>query len=344
MKKMTQVGLLIISFLFVACSKGNTGPKFEFKSTEKAGVVASIEGMDVTEKELLKGVESEVYDYQKKIYDLKMAQLKKIMIEKYMMADPNKKNLSNDEYMQKYISKAEKVTEKDIEKFIAERKLPKEQINAEVRERIRNYIEVQKKEQNIDSWLGAKTSKTPVQVFMQKPLRPMFDVAIGDAPTTGNADAKATLIVFSDFECPFCAKGFELEKQLKSKYGKKIKIAYKNFPLPFHNHAMKAAEAGLCANEQGVEYFWKMHDAMFSDQSKLDVTQLKMTAKKIGLNEVKFNNCLDSNNMTAKVNAQMEEGKKVGVSSVPAFFVNGQLISGAQDLKEFTDIIDEALK
>jgi protein-disulfide isomerase len=152
-----------------------------------------------------------------------------------------------------------------------------------------------------------------------------------------------TLVEFSDFQCPYCAKGATILGQLKKKYGKKVKIVFKNFPLPFHNHAEKAAVAGLCANEQSPDLFWKMHDEMFANQDKLDEAGLKAAAKKIGVKVEPFEKCLAENKHLDQVKTQIEDGKKVKVKSTPTFFVNGQLVNGAQPLEVFTEIIDEEL-
>lgn len=132
-------------------------------------------------------------------------------------------------------------------------------------------------------------------------------------------------------------------KKIKEKYGNKVKVAFKNFPLPFHNHAEMAAVASLCANDQSSNHFWKMHDAMFANQESLDPDGLKKTAAKIGLKAETFEKCLSENKFLDQVKADIEGGKKIGVKSTPTFFVNGQLISGAQPIEVFAEIIDEEL-
>ena len=94
-------------------------------------------------------------------------------------------------------------------------------------------------------------------------------------------------------------------------YSFPLKVAFKNFPLPFHNHAQGAAVAGLCANEQGADKFWKMHDEMFAHQDALDAAGLAATAGKIGLKKEAFELCLKDKKYLAQVNGDMEDGKKV---------------------------------
>ena len=232
----------------------------------------------------------------------------------------------------------------EINAFIKEKNIPKEQVNPQIKERIKQYLSIEKKKEALENWLAEQTKKTEINIFFQQPRRPTFDVKVGDAPFFGDKNAKVEVVEFSDFQCPFCSKASAILKDLKKKYGNKIKIAFKQYPLPFHSQAKMAAVAALCANDQDMKFFWKMHDAMFADQSKLSVDNLKETAKKIGVDSAKFNACLDEKKFLSKVESDIKEGEAVGVKSTPTFFVNGQLITGAQPIEVFSEIIDSELK
>ena len=117
---------------------------------------------------------------------------------------------------------------------------------------------------------------------------------------------------------------------------------FRHFPLEFHKKAPKAAEAALCANEQGK--FWEFHDQLFKNQQKLEVDELKEHAKALGLDAAKFDECLDSGKIAAQVKEDTAAGKKVGVTGTPAFFINGVMLSGAQPIEEFKGVIDAELK
>ncbi len=343
--KLKIAALVGLSAIFaLSCTKANTKPSYSYKAPVGDGVAAKIGDISITEKELLNGLESDLYDIEKKKFDLKFNKLNSLILEKLMAKDPKKKDLTNDEYMNKYIVSKIKITDAEITRFIKEKNIPKAQINPQIKERIKQYLMVEKKKGALDRWLGEKTAKTPINVFFKQPRRPTYDVKVGDAPFTGGANAKVEVVEFSDFQCPFCSKASVILKDLKKKYGSKVKIAFKQYPLPFHSQAKGAAVASLCANEQSSELFWKMHDAMFDDQSKLSVASLKETAKKIGADTKKFDACLDSNKYLAKVEENIKEGQAIGVKSTPTFFVNGQLIQGAQAISVFSEIIDSELK
>jgi protein-disulfide isomerase len=341
----TLVIVLLIALAVFSCSeKVISKPNFVFKDAPDASAAIKVDGKMVSHKEIFSGLENDLYEAELKVYELKMNALKSYLLKHYMATDPQGKGLSEEAFIEKFIAKTVKITKKEIDDFIVEKKIPAEHLNDKMKERVEKFLEVEKKRDAVEKWLNAKTDKSPVEVYIAEPSRPVFEVSVGDAPVWGEANAKVTIIEFSDFQCPFCSKGATIIQELKKLYKGKIKIAFKQFPLAFHNHAAKAAEASLCANEQGVDYFWKLHDKMFEDQSKLDIPDLKNSAKSLGLNETSFNQCLDSGKYAAKVAADMVEGKNIGVKSTPTFFVNGKLVNGAQDVSVFVDLIEADLK
>jgi protein-disulfide isomerase len=343
MKAILGVMSIVVLLAFGACSDSTSKPSYLFKPAAKEGLAAKVESIEVTNAELEDGIESELFEAESKVFEIKFNRLKAILLQKYMDKDPRKKGISNDEFLEKFIAKDVLISEKEIDAFIKDQNIPAEHINPQVREKIKNYLQMERKKEAVDKWIAEQTKKTPVEVYIPKPRRPTFPVEVGNAPMMGGKDAKVTIVEFSDFQCPFCAKGADILKEIKKKYGTKVKVAFKNFPLPFHNHAEQAAVAGLCANEQGSDYFWKMHDEMFINQDALDAEGLKKTAKKIGLKMDGFEKCLAENKYLAQVKADMEEARKVKVKSTPTFFINGKLINGAQPFEVFSELIDEEL-
>jgi protein-disulfide isomerase len=169
------------------------------------------------------------------------------------------------------------------------------------------------------------------------------DVSADDDPSQGPADAKVTVIEFSDFQCPYCAR-FQADTlpQIMQNYGDKIRFVYRDFPLTsLHQYALKAAEASQCANEQGA--YWKYHDMLFQNQSALDDASLKNYAATLQLDTATFNQCLDSDKYMSEVQKDYQDGLAAGVQGTPAFFVNGNLIEGAQPYAVFKAAIDQAL-
>ncbi len=339
-------GLLLLFFVLFSCTENvSSKPNFVFKQAPKTGVVAKVLGVEITEGELYKGIESDIYDAEIKLYELKMNRLKALALDKLMIKHPKRDKLSNDEFMDQVIVKNKSVSEAVIQKFIKERKIPKEHITPQMTERIKKFLMVEVKKSAIDSWLGKETKKSPIEVYLKKPRRPIFNVKVGNSPFMGGADAKITIVEFTDFECPFCSRGANTMTELKNKYGNKIKVVFKNYPLPFHNNAKTAANAAFCAREHGEKYFWKLHDKLFENQSKLNESGILSMVKTIGIKDIKkFEACVKGKKHMALVDQDMKEALEIGVKSTPTFFVNGRMITGALSLHEFVSIIDEQLK
>jgi protein-disulfide isomerase len=178
----------------------------------------------------------------------------------------------------------------------------------------------------------------PVKILLE-PKRVVVDSH--GHPVLGSKDAPVTIVEFTDFQCPFCKATEATLKTLRDKYGDKIRLVHMDYPLPFHSHAMDAAKAARCANEQGK--FWQFHDALFADQSKLAPTDLKATAKTLGMNSDKFDACFDSAKYDSQIKADQAAGEKVGVDGTPAFFIDGRPLTGAQPIPKFQDLIDDEL-
>ena len=169
-----------------------------------------------------------------------------------------------------------------------------------------------------------------------------FDVKVGDAPVKGPASAPITVVAWSDFQCPFCSRAVPTVRQIEDAYKGKVRIAFKQFPLPFHDKAHLAAEAALAANEQGK--FWQMHDKLFANQQALDRPSLEKYAQELGLDMAKFKAALDSGKFKDKVDAEDKEGAAFGVTGTPTFFINGTRLVGAQPFESFKAAIDKELK
>ncbi len=169
----------------------------------------------------------------------------------------------------------------------------------------------------------------------------VFKVDIGKSASKGPKSAPLTVVVFSDFQCPFCSRVEPTLKQLEKEYPGKVRIVWKNYPLPFHQNAKPAAVAAFAAGDQGK--FWEMHDKLFENQQQLDRPNLEKYAQDLGLNMAKFKAALDSTTYSAQIEAEKNEGSAAGVNGTPATFINGRKISGAYPYPTFKKIADEEL-
>lgn len=173
---------------------------------------------------------------------------------------------------------------------------------------------------------------------------PIVQVSIDDDAVKGSSDAPVTIIEFSDYECPFCARHYsQTLPSLINDYVEtgKVKLVFRDFPLSFHQNAQKAAEAAECAGEQGK--YWEMHDKLFDNQAALGVDNLKKYAEDIGLDTEEFNECLDSGEMASEVQKDFNDGQTYGVTGTPGFFINGIKVVGAQPYSVFQQVIEQEL-
>lgn len=212
-----------------------------------------------------------------------------------------------------------------------------EDLKGPITEFLKNQRELQARAALVDE-LKTK-SGTPVKVTLDPPRKQL--AILDHDPVRGSASAPITIVEFSDFQCPFCGRVTPTLDKLRSAYPDKIKIVFKDFPLPNHAQAPKAAEAAHCANDQGK--YWEMHDRLFANQQALDVPALKQHAAALGLDAATFDQCLDSGKYADIIKADMDEGEKLGIQSTPTLFINGRPVIGAQPYEYFDSVIKEEL-
>ncbi|MFO0760815.1 MAG: thioredoxin domain-containing protein [Byssovorax sp.] len=167
------------------------------------------------------------------------------------------------------------------------------------------------------------------------------EIPAGASPSRGPSAAPVTVVVFSDFQCPFCRKSEATVRELEAAYPGKIRYVWKNHPLPFHDHAHLAAKAALAAGEQGK--FWEYHDALFAHQDALDRASLERYAEDLGLDGRRFHAALEDTRLDAAVDADEAEADRLAIKGTPTFFVNGRRVIGAQPLSAFKERVDQVL-
>jgi protein-disulfide isomerase len=174
-------------------------------------------------------------------------------------------------------------------------------------------------------------------------------IKVDGEPMKGKKDAKVTIVEYSDFQCPYCARAHAtIEDQVMKQYGDKVRLLYKHFPLGFHKWAEPAAVATECAAEQDQDAYWKLYDFYFKNQQQITPENLRdktlETLAGTKVDQAKFTDCYDNKKTLEQVKAEMAEGQEVGVTGTPAFIINGRKLSGAQPFERFKDIIDDELQ
>jgi protein-disulfide isomerase len=208
-----------------------------------------------------------------------------------------------------------------------------------VRAPIANMLMQERAQALQDRFVATLKAKTPVKIMLEPQREKIAAVA---RPTRGGANAPVEIIEFSDFQCPYCGQSYPVVKRVLSEYGDRVRLVYRQFPLPIHPNAREAAEAAACAGEQGQ--FWPYHDRLFENQSKLADPDLRKHAATLGLDAGKFNACLDARKYQKDIDEDIVAGQAAGVGGTPGFFINGRPLDGAQPFEAFKSVIDEELE
>jgi len=198
--------------------------------------------------------------------------------------------------------------------------------------------------------LSAKNAEAALAEEEKSPAPEPEDTAIWPVPvgksdpTRGPADALVTLVLFSDFQCPFCKRVEETLLALEQKYGKDLRIVWKDYPLPFHDRAIPAAVlARIALAKKGAKGFWQAHRALFEGQEDLDDGALKVIAKGLGLSWIEVQKAITDRRFKDVFKESEELAKTLKVSGTPCAFVNGYRVAGAVPAEKFIEVIDAQL-
>ena len=169
-----------------------------------------------------------------------------------------------------------------------------------------------------------------------------YPVETAGHPSSGPVDVPVTVVEFGDFECPNCGGLFPVLKRIKQEYSGQVRLVFRQLPLrQAHPHAQKAAEASLCAYDQG--HFWEYHDSMFENQHDLTVLALKRRAVEFGLDTDVFNLCLDSGSSAARIDADIDAAIEAGVTGTPTMYINGRKLAGNRGYEAIVEVIEDEL-
>ena len=234
--------------------------------------------------------------------------------------------------------KAPDPSDADIQKVYDENKAQLGgQTLEQIKPRIVQYLKGQKQDERRTAFIAELKKKYPTTVALKPPV---VDVAAAGRPERGPKNASVTIIEFSDYQCPFCQKAEDVVDQVMKTYADKVRLVYRDYPLPFHPNARPASEAAACANAQGK--FWEYHAKLFHGDG-LEPEKLKTYADQVGLDRKKFDDCLEKKPFKAEIDKDVKDGEKAGVNGTPAFFINGRMLSGAQPFEKFKEVIDDEL-
>ena len=306
-------------------------------------ILAEVDGVAITADEIEKPLAAQLNKLEEQIYELKRQKLETVINDKLLANEAVKRNLTVPVLLDAEVtSKVGLITEQEIEKFYEDNRGQIKVEQAQVHEQIRAFLQNLKLAARREEFLRSLSAQAKVLVYLKAPPIQRIAVSVQGAPFKGGTNAPVTIVEFSDFHCPFCQRVVSTLAQLESRYGEKIKLVFRDFPIEsLHPGATKAHEAARCANEQGQ--FWAYHDKLFSSPPSSNPEVFKELAQEVGLDPSTFATCLSSGKYQAAIKEDMAEGSRIGVDGTPAFFINGRQIIGAQPLDGFARVIEDEL-
>lgn len=305
----------------------------------EAQKVAEVAGQPITLAEVEETIAPQLAELDRQRRGLVEQALERVVEDRILAAEAAARGVTVEAFLQSEIeAKAGIVTDAEVTAFYEENQARINRPLEQVQPQIVQFLGQQRREELRGELVSGLRVKHGAKVLLDVDR---VEVSVAGAPSKGPADAPVTLIEFSDFECPYCSRVVPAIEEVMSTYGDQVRVVFRQFPLSFHPRAQKAAEASLCANEQGK--FWELHDAMFANQRELEVAQLKSKAAALGLDAAAFDACVDSGKYAAQVATDLTDGQRAGVSGTPAMFVNGRFISGAVPFATLAKVIDDEL-
>jgi protein-disulfide isomerase len=320
----------------------NAAPAAAKASGSETSNVATVGGRTITRSELENRVRAKLIEVDNERYEALREGLDEMIAEELVTQEAKARGVTPDALVETEITaKTAEPTDAEVQKIYDDNK---QQLGTQTLEqtkpRIVEYLKQQKQEARRTEFVNELKAKHKTTIALKPPL---IDVATAGRPERGGgAKAPVTIIEFSDYQCPFCKRAEDVVDQVMKTYGDKVRLVFRDYPLPFHPNARPAAEAANCANAQGK--FWPYHQKLFANQSALAADNLKTYAKDLGLDGAKFEQCLaDDKSIKTAIDKDVSDGEKVGVNGTPAFFINGRMLSGAQPFEKFKEIIDDEL-
>tara|TARA_Y100001968_G_scaffold313639_1_gene338038 strand:+ start:2056 stop:3213 length:1158 start_codon:yes stop_codon:yes gene_type:complete len=356
MMRLLTLFISAISLPLVACTSAQDGGTSSAAAASSAGAAASgpaeligaesgvaaiVNGEKITFAEVDEAAAAQLTRLKTQAYDLRKQNLDKLIDDRLIAAEAAKRGVSSEDLLKAEVNdKLAEVSDEEAKAYF-DKNPPRGQVDFEkIKPRVKAYLQRKNETDLRAAFIASLRSQAGVEVMLQ-PMR--FDVSFDkDDPIYGSPDAPVVIVEFSDFQCPYCSRVNPTLEQVKTTYGDKVALVFRDFPLPMHKEAPQAGAAAQCANDQGK--FWEYHDKLFANQRALEDDKLKGYAAELGLDSAAFDSCLESGKYLAEVEEDKKAGAAVGVAGTPAFFINGQFLNGARPFESFKELIDSELK
>ena len=303
-------------------------------------VLASVNGSDITLKQVDDSVPARVYPLQQQLYAIRKTALENIVTSRVLESEAKARGMPIEELRRQLTQGEINVTRAQVEEaYVQNASFFAAMSPDEARERLRLDLENQGRMKHYRTALEALRKKWVAKMSFAAPPF-VLELDDGTSPAKGAAKPAVTIVEFSDFECPFCSEVQPVLKQLLQKFRNEVRLVFKHLPSEGHRNSLPAARAAYCAGEQ--DRFWQFHDALFAS-GKLTPAAFDEIAAGLGLGLPKFQACMRSEASRTAIVKDVETARLFRIESTPSFIVNGKLIKGAISFAEFSKIIEREL-
>ena len=308
-------------------------------------VVAVVDGKQITLAEIDEFSRvrdpKKLFQLNQQLFELRERALNMMLGERLLAREAAEAGVTVDELVARL--RVEPVDEREVDAMVEDARRRGAPIGAdELRPMIRDHLRDQKRtaarERRIRQLKEEHAKAGRPIVWNLQPPRVKVPVSASD-PTKGNG--RVEMLQFSDFECPFCQRAQPAIRELLTRYEGKIKMVWKDFPLPMHAHAIGAAVAARCAHEQGK--FWQFHDVLFANQQALTAAELRRHAATVGLDLGRFDACIATGRHEEALRAELEPGDHP-IAVTPTLLINGRMVTGAVGVEQLAAIVEQELE
>lgn len=296
--------------------------------------VAQVGPRKITERDLLDKESGKLLQARYKYYLAERDALNALVDDELLELQAAREGVSVDELVKRHIKPQAAEPTEDQLKFYYEGLNVEEPYDV-ARPKILDTVHQLRESKARTAYIAELRKQWGVTIELEQPSA---KVNVANASSRGSQSAPIRLVEFADYQCPYCQKVHADLKKLQADMPNQLLLIYKDFPLPNHALAEKAAEASHCAGEQGK--FWEYHDTLF-EEKRLQVSELKELARTLKLDGDRFDRCLDSGQEAAAIQADVKEGEHLGLAGTPSFFLNGHFLSGALTYAKLKTAIEE---
>jgi protein-disulfide isomerase len=338
-----------VSLALVGCgASGTTVPPVAAAATASSvpNLLGSIDGAPISQSDLDPDMRAKIDDLsnetQQRRLHLLWVGLEDVVAKRLLTKEARKRGVAVEALReQEILKKVAAPTDEEVQQFYDQNA---DRIGVDFRTaapQIRSELAAERARALEHAFVDRLRDRVQVKYNLPVPELPRSKIEAGPGPSWGAKDAKVTIVEFSDFQCPYCARETVIINKLRDLYPKDLRIEFRSFPLVQHSAARGAAEAAVCAHEQGK--FWEYHDVLFANSRALGLDDLKRYASDVNLDLNAFASCLASDRPKNAVETSMALGQKLGVEGTPAVYVNGIKLIGLLPLPIMQALIDHEL-